>query len=104
MTASVHDVLETARQHHIKIMLNGDRLHLSAPNAPPDELLEQLRQWKPLIIRALSESRFRAWSFTLDNTRSVTAIRPNGATLEEMQRHLQNQFGADRVTNVRAQS
>lgn len=67
-----------------------------------EPLNADIRQWKPHIIRALSESRFRAWSFTIDNTRSVTAIRPNGATREEMQRHLQNQFGADRVTNVRA--
>ena len=101
MTASVYDVLEAARQYHIKIRIDDGMLDLRAPCEPPTEILEQLRQWKPHIIRALSESRFRAWSFTLDNTRSVTAIRPNGATLEEMQRHLLNQFGPGRVSDLR---
>lgn len=101
MTASVHDVLELARQHHIKIMLNGDRLRLSAPCPPPDELLEQLRRWKPQIMRALAAKKFRSWSFTLDGTKTVTAIRPGGATLDEMQCHLANQFGPDRVSDLR---
>ena len=102
MTASVYDVLEAAKQHNIKITVAGDILKLRAPCEPPAEVVEQLRQWKPHIIQALSEVRFCAWSFTLDNCRSITAIRPQGATLEEMKQHLSNQFGYNRISNLRA--
>lgn len=101
MTASVHDVLELARQHHIKIMLNGDRLRLTAPCPPPDDLLEQLRQWKPAIIKALAERRYSAFAFCLDGRTAINAIRPGGCTQAEMSRHLENQFGPGRVTNLR---
>lgn len=100
MTASVHEVLELARQHHIKIMLNGDRLRLSAPCPPPDDLLEQLRQWKPQIIQTLEGHRSCAWAFTLDGYRSVNAIRPGGATAEEMMTHLEAQFGPGRISGL----
>jgi len=101
MSTSVHDVLQLAGQHQIKIYLNGDSLKLRAPFEPPAEILEQLRQWKPQIIRELSEPRHKSFVFTLDGCRSVTAIRPNGATLEEIQYHLLNQFGPGRVSDLR---
>lgn len=102
MTASVQDVLEQARQHHIKIMLNGDRLRLTAPCPPPDDLLERLRLFKPAIIRALTERRYCSFTFTLDGNTTINAIRPGGCTLDEMQRHLLNQYGPNRVSEVRA--
>lgn len=101
MTASVHDVLELARQHHIKIMLNGDRLRLTAPCPPPEDLVEQLRYWKPEIIKALAERKYCAFTFRLDGGTTINAIRPSGCTLEEMARHLENQYGPSRITGLR---
>lgn len=49
------------------------------------------------------DARQCVWSFTLDGCRKVTAIIPHGATLDEIERQLQNQYGPGRVTDVRAQ-
>lgn len=101
MTASVHEALALARQYHVTMRINGDRIHMTAPQKPPELVLEAIRLWKPRIIKILRGEKRAAWSFTLDGCRTVTAIRPGGCTQAEMAQHLENQFGPGRVSGLR---
>ena len=50
---TVLQVLDLARAAGVRIEPNGDRLSLRAPEKPPDELLELLRENKPAILEHL---------------------------------------------------
>ena len=51
---TVNEVLDRAREAGVRIEPHGDRLRLRAPEKPPDELLDLLREHKPAIIEYLS--------------------------------------------------
>lgn len=101
MTASVHEALALARQYCVQLSVRGDLIHMTARQKPPEMVLEAIRLWKPRILKILSAERHAAWTFSLDGSRTVTAIRPGGCTQAEMSQHLENQFGPGRVTNLR---
>lgn len=56
---TVTDLLERARRHGLEMEPAGDRLKLRAPERPPDDLLDDLRQHKPQLLEALQAERAR---------------------------------------------
>jgi hypothetical protein len=54
------DVLLLARDHDVQVELYGDRLRMTAPRKPPDDLLAELRQHKAEIVAFLS--RTQGWT------------------------------------------
>ena len=46
--------LDLARQHGVTVEARGDKLHLSAPKAPPPEVLNELRSHKSEILTLLA--------------------------------------------------
>ena len=50
---TVAQVIDVARAAGVRIEPNGDRLKLRAPEKPPDEILELLRENKPAILEHL---------------------------------------------------
>jgi hypothetical protein len=50
------DVLKRARAEGLQVDVDGDDLTLYAPNEPPEDLLDLLKQHKPQLIRFLRPS------------------------------------------------
>ncbi|NPU91913.1 MAG: hypothetical protein HPY82_08365 [Gammaproteobacteria bacterium] len=101
MTVEVATILEAARRHQITLEVSGDTIKMRAPKKPPDDLIEQIKILKPAIIRLLTMRRYCAFTFVLDGGKTINAIRPGGFTLSEMQHHLNDKYGADRVSDLR---
>jgi hypothetical protein len=52
---TVSEILEYAREHNIRLSVNGDRLKVKALNGDlPPEFIEQARRYKPDLIAVLS--------------------------------------------------
>jgi hypothetical protein len=100
MTISLNDVLELAKRHQMTLSINGQLLRMRAPQKPPDDVIELVKQRKPEIMAWLLVPRYRLFRFTLDNNTVIQAIRPDGFTLAQMQQHLHNKFGPDRISEV----
>jgi hypothetical protein len=66
---SAANLIREASKHGVWIGLNGDRLALSAPKKPPDELLAKIKANKPYIIALLRKA--------------ACAARPAGYTDEQ---------------------
>jgi hypothetical protein len=50
------EALELARQHHVAVSVNGDKLRVEASQKPPAEVLNALRSHKSEIIATLAEA------------------------------------------------
>ncbi len=50
-----HDVLKRAQRAGVAVIVDGDELRLRAKAAPPRELLDELREHKPALLRLLSQ-------------------------------------------------
>ena len=60
--------LDLARQHGVTVEARGDKLHLSAPKAPPPEVLNELRSHKSEILTLLAPGTERLAGETFQTT------------------------------------
>lgn len=74
--STVDTLLAEARQHHMRLSVAGDRLKWRAPDDPPAEFLERLREYKPEIMAALTSgpaSALDAWWAGVDRMNASSA-------------------------------
>jgi hypothetical protein len=62
MNMPARELLRRASDHGVQVALRGDKLQMTAPSKPPDDLLAELRQRKVEIIAFLSRPSAKVWS------------------------------------------
>lgn len=97
MSAAIDHLLAELRRHHVRVERHGDRLKMKAPSPPPDELLAQVRAWKPDLLRALPDAdsrpvlHFRLKDYSANTW--ATALGWPGETLGSLAADLRQRFG-----------